>query len=188
VKSIYAILTTIGCSCLPLYGGPPIGTIRSFAVREIGRESKQVQLGTSRATVVVFVSALCPMSMDYGYRLKKLNEDFSGQDVRIILVNSNQNESDTQVEEQISSLRIPVYRDPNGRLAELLAANSTPTAVVLDQSGTIRYSGAIDDARNPTRVTKQYLRIAIEAILAGKAVVPARTRVLGCSIKRSSVP
>ena len=57
MKSVCQILTTIGCSFLVLYGGPPIGTIRSFAVREIGRESKQVQLGTSRATVVVFVSS-----------------------------------------------------------------------------------------------------------------------------------
>jgi hypothetical protein len=188
MKSVCQILTTIGCSCLVLYGSPPIGTIHSFVLGEIGREPKQVQLGIYRATVVVFVSALCPMSMDYGDRLKKLNEDFSSQDVRMILVNSNQNEPDTQVEEQISSLRIPVYRDPHGQLAELLAAYSTPTAVVLDQSGTVRYSGAIDDARNSARVTKQYLRMAIEAILEGKDVAPARTRAFGCSIKRSPAP
>ncbi len=185
MRSLCALLTTIACTCLLLYGQQPVRAVRSFVVRGIDGESKLVQLGTSHATVVVFVSALCPISMDYGERLTKLNADFSSRDVLMMLVNSNQNESDAQVEERrkVARLPMPVYRDPNNGLAEELAAYGTPSAVVLDQRGTIRYSGAIDDARNPTRVTKQYLREAIEAVLAGKAVAQAQTRTLGCSIK-----
>lgn len=190
MRFVCAMLTTVACSCLLLYGQQPVQAAHSFAVRGIDGESKQVQLGASHATVVVFVSALCPVSTAYDERLTKLNADFSSRGVLMILVNSNQNESDAQVEEQrkIARLPMPVYRDPNGRLAELLGAYGTPTAVVLDQSGAIRYLGAIDDARDPTRVTRQYLRGAIEAILVGQAVAQAQTRTLGCSIKRLSTP
>jgi hypothetical protein len=190
MRSLFAMIVVISCSCLLLYGQQPVRIVHSFAVRSIDGQSKQVLLGTSRATVVVFVSALCPVSMAYGERLAKLNADLSSRGVLTILVNSNQNESDALVEEQRRTARLPmpVYRDPDARLAELLGVYGTPAAVVLDGSGTIRYVGSIDDARDPRRVTRQYLREAIEAILAGQPVAQAQTRTFGCSIKRSSAP
>jgi AhpC/TSA family protein len=170
-----------------LYGGQDVRTVQRFAVREIGRAPMQLELDASRATVVVFVSAVCPISAAYGERFAKLHKGYSDREVRLILVNSNQNESDTEVDEQRKASLLPfqVYRDPNGQLAELLQAYATPTAVVLDQSGTVRYFGSFDDARDPTRVTKQYVKLAIDAVLAGKAVELPRTKVLGCFIKGS---
>jgi alkyl hydroperoxide reductase subunit AhpC len=181
------ILTLAVCSSALLSGEQPAGTINQFVLVEIGGRPVQVQPSANRATVMVFVSALCPISLAYGERLTKLQRDFSNQGVRLLLVNSNQNEPDSQVEEQrkLSNLTLLVNRDPRGQLAEMLGVFSTPTAVVVDQKGMIRYLGAIDDSRNPARVTKQYLRVAIEAILEGKTVPQTRTTALGCSIKRS---
>jgi AhpC/TSA family protein len=188
MKSLIAI-TAIACVS-PFLGGESLNTINSFTVREIGMAPTQIQVNANRATVVVFVSAICPMSADYSQRLTKLNEDYSPRGARIVLINSNDNETDEQVNEQrrLSGLKLPVYRDPSGRLAAQVQAYSTPTAVMLDQSGAIRYWGSIDDARNPVRVTKPYLQLAIDAVLAGRAVDRPRTRALGCSIKRLAVP
>jgi alkyl hydroperoxide reductase subunit AhpC len=184
---VCAIAVMLVAGCQLLHGVQNLGTVQRFVVREIGRAPIQVELDASRATAVFFVSAACPMSAAYGARFAKLHKGYSDREVRLILVNSNQNESDAEVDEQrkASSLPFPVYRDPNGQLAELLQAYATPTAVVLDRSGTVRYFGSFDDARDPTRVTKQYVKLAIDAVLAGKAVELPRTRVMGCFIKGS---
>jgi hypothetical protein len=124
------------------------------------------------------------MSMEYSQRLNQLAADYSHRDVRILLVNSNTNESNAEVEKQRleANISIPVYRD-NGTVAALLGATATPTAVVLDKAGVTRYMGMIDNSRNPARVTRQVLRSALDSVLAGRAVEVPRTKVMGCAIK-----
>ncbi len=189
MKSLCVILAIV-CVSTVLGGGETLNTVNSFTVREIDRAPTQIQVSDSRVTVVVFVSAVCPMSADYSGRLTKLDKEYSHRRVRMILVNSNDNEPDMQVNEQrkLGGLTLPVYRDSSGRLAALLQAYSTPTAVVLDQGGALRYWGSIDDTRSPERVTKPYLQLAIDAVLTGRTVDRPRTRVMGCSIKRASAP
>jgi hypothetical protein len=136
------------------------------------------------ATVVVFVSAVCPMSMEYSQRLNQLAADYSPRGVQILVVNSNTNESDAEVEKQRqeAGISVPVYRD-NGNVADLLGAIATPTAVVIDKTGMIRYLGMIDNSRNSTRVTRRPLRSALDAVLEGRPVEVPRTKVMGCTIK-----
>ncbi|MCL4401285.1 MAG: hypothetical protein M1436_01285, partial [Acidobacteria bacterium] len=63
-------------------------------------------------------------------------------------------------------------------------AQVTPESFVLDKSGAIRYHGSIDDSQVPARVTDQRLRKALDSLLAGRPVVPDRTKAFGCTIKR----
>jgi hypothetical protein len=55
---------------------------------------------------------------------------------------------------------------------------------VIDSTGTLVYHGQIDDSRNEQRVQQQGLRMALDAVLAGKPVGVAETKAFGCSIKR----
>ncbi len=144
----------------------------------------KIYISDAPATVVIFVSAVCPMSMAYFQRLNQLANDYSRRGVRILLVNSNANESDAEVEKQRleADLSLPVYRDSH-TVADLLGAPATPTAVVIDRAGVTRYFGMIDNSRNPTRVTKHLLRSALDSVLAGRPVAVPRTRVIGCTIK-----
>jgi glutathione peroxidase-family protein len=185
---LFSGLAIVMSGCLLLTGKPPVLPVPVFTVSGPDAKPMQVRTADNRATLVVFVSALCPISTDYGPRLESLEQAFSSQGVRMLLVNSNQNESDSQVETQrkLSKIEMPVYRDPQGRLADILGANATPSAMILDQAGSLRYAGAIDDSRNPTRVRKPYVRLAMEEILAGKSVTLARTSARGCSIKSSN--
>jgi thiol-disulfide isomerase/thioredoxin len=59
----------------------------------------------------------------------------------------------------------------------------TPHAYVFDADRKLRYVGAIDDSERIQHVTKNYLRNALDALLAGKDPSPAQTKVVGCSIK-----
>jgi hypothetical protein len=185
LKSLITAFLT--CSIFALAGDQSTTVVSSLVVHDMNHGAVKIEAGASRATVVIFISAICPMSFDYGGRIAKLTKDYASRNVRVLLVNSNLNEPDEQVEEYRNNfkLAVPVYRDPGGEVAGILHAFSTPTAVMLDRNGAVRYWGSIDDNRNLARATKQYLRQAIGAILAGKSVEPSRTRVLGCSIKAS---
>ena len=160
--------------------------ITHLNLQTIGRGPASISVSQTRATVVVFISTDCPMSMDYGIRIGKLAEAYSNRSVQVILVASNSNETDVDVEKFRQALKVatPVYRDHHATVAGLLSVVATPTAVVLDSAGTIRYKGNIDDSRNPAKVKQHFVQAAVDAVLSGQPVQVQHTRVLGCSIKR----
>ena len=123
-----------------------------------------------KATVVVFVSTVCPVSSDYHPRIARLWAEYGAhRDVNFLVVYPNKTEPLDEVRRHAEEMKFPfpVYRDDNNVLADKLGARFTPTAVVYDAKG-VRYLGAIDDATNPARVKRSYLREAIKATLAGR--------------------
>jgi peroxiredoxin len=77
--------------------------------------------------------------------------------------------------------------DPEGKVARLYSAKTTPQIVVIDPTGKVIYDGAIDD--HPTsdpediRGARNYVNEALSAALAGKPVPTPYTRPYGCSVK-----
>ena len=69
-------------------------------------------------------------------------------------------------------------------VADRFGARYTPESFVIDGAGKVRYHGRIDDAQNPARVTRNSLRLAIDAVLAGREVAQPETKAFGCTIKR----
>ncbi len=141
------------------------------ALTAVDGSRQTFDFATPRATVVVFVSTVCPVANDYNRRLGELWSEFgSRRDVRFLVVYPNKTESLEAVREHAAAMgfRFPVYRDDNNALADRLGARITPTAVVTGADGAIRYLGPIDDAVNPARVKRRWLREAIRSTLAGR--------------------
>jgi peroxiredoxin len=137
-------------------------------------------------TVVVFVSTKCPISNGYNDRMNALYRDYSPKGVKFVFINSNFNESAGDVAEHIKShgLTFPVYKDEGSAVADRFGATVTPETFVIGKDGTIVYHGYIDDSLNVARITKQGVRPALDAALAGGAVEKAETKAFGCTIKR----
>lgn len=80
-----------------------------------------------------------------------------------------------------------VLLDPKGTAGRAYAAQVTPHMYVIDGAGALRYMGAIDDkpSANPEtlKTAANYVRPAVAAVVAGKAVETPVTRAYGCSIK-----
>ena len=129
-------------------------------------------------TVVVFLSAVCPMSNDYADRFTGLFEKLEGEPVRLVFINSNRNESIAEISANAAGNRFPfpIHRDASGIAADRFLAQVTPTAYVVDSTGAIRYRGAFDDAVNPARVKRRWVMEAVEALLAGREVTTAATK------------
>jgi hypothetical protein len=81
----------------------------------------------------------------------------------------------------------PYLLDPKESLAAFTGATTTPEAAVLSPAGDLLYLGRIDNrledyGKQRVQITEFDLKDALDAILAGKPVVRARTKVLGCAI------
>ncbi len=137
-------------------------------------------------TVVTFIATKCPISNAYNERMKSVYQDYSAKGVRFIFINSNSSEPAAEVAEhaQTHGFTFAVYKDPDNAVADRFGAQVTPESFVIDSNGVIRYHGYIDDSRNADRIQKQGLRLALDAVLAGKQVETAETKAFGCTIKR----
>ena len=83
-----------------------------------------------------------------------------------------------------------VLLDPEGKVGHLYEARTTPHMFVVSKDGTLAYMGGIDDkpTTNPAdiRTAKNYVRAALDEVMAGKTVEKAVTRPYGCSVKYGS--
>jgi hypothetical protein len=165
-------------------GGGLYGAGAGMVEVETGRRV-EIAPEENAATVLVFVSAVCPISNNYSGRVRAMAERYAGRGVRVMLVGSNGTESEADLRDYARDVRfgVPLYRDAEGAAARRYGATVTPEAVLLDAAGTVRYRGAIDDARNTARVKREYLREALEAVLAGRRVETESVRAFGCAIK-----
>jgi len=77
--------------------------------------------------------------------------------------------------------------DPQSRIARAYGATVTPHMYIIDGSGVLVYKGGIDSipssSTSDVPKAKQYVRVALDEVLAGKPVTEASTRPYGCSLK-----
>ena len=77
--------------------------------------------------------------------------------------------------------------DSKGAVGRLYGAKTTPHMFVIDAKGALAYAGAIDDAPSTdvddVAGARNYVREAVDALLAGKRVKKASTKPYGCSVK-----
>ena len=64
-------------------------------------------------------------------------------------------------------------------------ATRTPQFFVLDKERKIRYTGTLDDSQREDKVTKTYLRDAVDALLKGQTPPVEESRPQGCGVKYS---
>lgn len=138
-----------------------------------------------RLVVVNFWSAECPHSE----RTDQVILDALvrwGEEVVLLPIASNRNESAQMVEEVAKTRHIPtVLLDAEHVVADLYEAVSTPQVFVIDGEGILRYRGAVDDAKfRQPKPTHYYLQNVLDALLHGRKPDMEETLAYGCAIVR----
>ena len=78
----------------------------------------------------------------------------------------------------------PVLNDSDGKVGRLYDAKTTPHLFVIDKAGQLAYQGAVDDDPAGNKADKiNYVKQAIDDLLAGRAVATPETKPYGCSVK-----
>jgi peroxiredoxin len=140
--------------------------------------------------VLAFLGTECPLAKLYGPRLDELQQKFGDQGVQVIGINSNKQDSLTELTAYVhrSQISFPMLKDVGNKLADAVGATRTPEVLLLDRHRQVRYHGRIDDqygvgvARPAAQ--REDLVLAIEELLAGKPVSQAETASVGCYIGR----
>lgn len=80
-----------------------------------------------------------------------------------------------------------ILMDADGKVGRAYDARTTPHMYVIDTEGQLVYQGAIDDKRstNPADIatSKNYVKAALDAVLAGEEVEVSSTVAYGCTVK-----
>jgi len=149
-----------------------------------GRTASLLPAG-KKAAVVVFLSAKCPASAAYDERLVKLAGDPAFKDAAFLGLYSSADEPAAKVKSHAHQrYPFPVAKDEKAALANHFEAQKMPTVWVIDSKGVAVYRGAVDDNIAAAKVTRNYLKDALDAVLAGQPVPVAETPASGCAIKR----
>jgi peroxiredoxin len=144
-----------------------------------------------QAIGVVIMCNHCPYVHKYLDRLKQLQTQFHPQGFTLIGINANDEQQypadsfeKMKAFAQEKSLNFPYLRDITQDVAQGFGAQRTPELFLLNQSGVICYSGAIDDnVQDPTAVTAHYAQDAIVQLLAQQAIAQSAAPAVGCSVK-----
>jgi peroxiredoxin len=138
--------------------------------------------------VLVFLANHCPYVRAADDRIIDFANDYKNKPVKLVAVSVNDVEQDKLpgIRRHVKDKKINyVYGyDESQAIGHAYGATATPQFFVLDKERKIRYIGAMDDnAMNEAKVTKHYLRDAVDALLAGKTPPVEETRAVGCSVK-----
>lgn len=170
-----------------------------------GVDDKQYTLDdfkNSKVLAVIFTCNHCPTAQAYETRIKELRAHYSPADVAIVAISPNDPQaitldelgytdlSDSHEEMKIRAsehqFNFPyLYDGATQQVSRAYGPLATPHVFIFDSERKLRYKGRFDNSENPRNVKTSDTSNAIDAVLAGRPVDVAQTRVFGCSIKWS---
>ena len=184
-----AVITGSGRADDASLAAPAIGaTIEDFTLAGTdGAEHSLKSLQGKNGAVLIFISVQCPVSNGYNARMEKLANDYKARGINVIGINANNTESADAVKQHAADkgLTFPILKDVGNKVADRLGAMRTPEAYLLDSSNRLLFHGPIDNSQNESRIESNFLRDALDAVLAGKPVAKTTALAFGCSIKRA---
>lgn len=159
---------------------------------------KTVKLSDYKGKIVVLESynSDCPFCNNH-YKtgaMQGLQSDLAAKGVVWLIVNSvNPKHPSYRTPEQAKKewtdkkiIATAWIDDSSGAVGHLYGMKTTPDMFVIDQNGVLVYAGAIDNKPDPVhdpKTARNYVREAVEALLAGKPIEISQTKPYGCSVK-----
>jgi peroxiredoxin len=165
-----------------------------------GRDWALKDFADAKVLVVIFTCTHCPTAQYYEDRVKAIVNDYKTKGVAVVAIMPNDPKSVrldelgwTDLSDSFPEMKIRakdrgynypyLYDGDTESVSKAYGPVATPHAFVFDSARKLRYEGAIDDSQRIEKVTKNYLRDVIDAMLAGKDLPVTQTKVVGCSTK-----
>ena len=165
----------------------PVGNvIADFKLKDInGKEHSFKSLHGKNGTVLIFLSAQCPVVKLYDERVNKLAAEYAARGINFVGINSNSTEGLDWVKSHAeANYKFPMLIDPENKIADKLGASVTPEVYYFDTNNKLLYHGAIDNDRSGKNIKDNYLRVAFDSTLAGGKIERTKANAFGCTIKR----
>lgn len=186
--AVFAI--AIAFAIIPTFadeGVMPIGTkLDGFSMKDpAGKEHSYKSLKGENGTLVIFLSAQCPVVAMYNDRINEVAAAYKAKGINMVGIYSNHTEDLAWVTRHSNeNYEFPVLIDTNNVFADKLGASFTPEVYFFNSADVLDYHGAIDNDRYSRNITREFLKTALEEKLAGGPISLQNTKAFGCSIKR----
>jgi peroxiredoxin len=155
-----------------------------------GRDHSLADYGDAPALVIVQTCNHCPYARAWESRVNAIQQDYAERGVSVVAISSNDAKNhpedsfdEMQKRAQANGLTFDYLYDEDQSIAHALGSERTPEVFVFDGDRKLVYHGAVDDNRDETAVAANYLRDALDAVLAGTTPDIADTPAVGCTVK-----
>ena len=194
MKTVIALFTalTFGTAAFAVEVGKPAP---DFSGTDIN--GKTVKLSDYKGKIVVIESynSDCPFCKNQ-YKTgatQDLQKELAAKNVVWLMVNSvNPKNSSYRTPEQARAewtakkINATAWIDDNsGDIGHLYDMKTTPHTFVIDANGTLVYDGAMDNQPDPVhdpRTARNYVKEAVEDLIAGKPIEVSQTKPYGCAV------
>ena len=168
----------------------PADPVEDFTLPDTDGNSVRLAPADADATVVAFTCNHCPYALAWHDRLNDVAREYAPRGVRLLFVNANDATRYPRDSAEAMKARVdrgqfaaPYLHDESQAVARAWGARTTPDIFVVDRDGILAYRGAPDADHGDPALRAQWLRSALEAVLAGRPVAQPETEPVGCSIK-----
>ncbi len=157
-----------------------------------GREIAISDAAGPKGTLVIFSCNHCPYVRAWEARIVGLGNDALRRGIGVIAINPNDpaaypEDGFERMKERAAQkgYAFPYVVDAGpSSLARAFGATHTPEAFLFDSKGVLVYHGAVDDnVEDAGKVTRHFLKDALDAVAAGARPAVAESKAIGCSIK-----
>ena len=146
-----------------------------------------------KATLLFFVMHECPVANGYAPEINRVISEYSSRGVRgfVVYVESDLSPEKARRHASDYGYQPGSLLDRKHLLVKAAGASISPEAAVFGPTGDVLYRGRIDDrvadfGKRRVEPTRRDLRLALDAILAGKPVPARLTKAVGCYIPEDS--
>ena len=173
-RGLAVVLVLLACSCVT---SPQVNFPQLYA-KELS--------SNSQATVLFWWATQCPCVARYRSRIEELKERYLDKGISFIAISSNSDDEDRIPDAPTQRpSALPILKDAGGHLAKQLGVTTTPTVILLSQSGDVLFKGWIDNERavgDSGRIP--YLENAITDFLEFSKVSSPSSPTYGCRITK----
>jgi peroxiredoxin len=197
--AVAASTTLTAFVAAPTFGNATVGKPAPvFTVTDTKGNSQNLESLRGKWVVLEWFNHECPYTRKHYFtnNMQKLQRDYTGKGVVWISVVSSArgqqgyHGSDAEADRAMADRKAApssIVRDTEGVLGRMYGARTTPHLYVIDPEGVLRYAGAIDDKPSPSpsdvAMARNYLKLALDAGLAGERIAIGTTQPYGCDVK-----
>src|SRR5881397_2086875 len=197
-KSTIPILTSFAATAVLAVDVPPFGSnAPDFSLTDAKGATHSLSQYKGKYVVLEWFNPECPfVKKHYGSdNMQKLQAEYTGKGVVWLTIDSNAPgtegsitpEQAQKIADSWKTHQTALLLDPEGKAGRAFGAKNTPNMVVINPEGKIAYEGAIDSKASPNPAdipsSTNYVKVAMDESLAGKAVTTPQTKPYGCSVK-----
>ena len=197
-KLLALTFTALSTAALLAAEAPKIGApAPDFSLSDSSGKKHSLADFKGKYVVLEWFNPGCPFVQKHykSENMQGLQKQFTSKDVVWLTIDSSAPGKEgyltaDEANKQIADWKIKstaLLLDPDGKVGHEYAATNTPHMYVVDPSGKLIYSGAIDSkpTANPDDIASStnYVKVALEQAMAGKPVATPNSRAYGCSIK-----